>query len=268
MFIKRFFSAVVLLTLAASALVFGGPYLLGISAIAALFGTYELLKLENIQKSVPGCITYVSVAGFYLFLFFDREDLFSFWIVLVVLATLACYVLLYPKFHIKSIALCLFSVVYVGILVSYIYQTRCIDHGIWFVWLILIGASGSDTFAYLTGVCIGKHHFSELSPKKTIEGCVGGVVGTTILMVIYSFMIPDQVALVFGIDIHFLFACIGIISSIFSQIGDLAASAIKRNYGIKDFSNLIPGHGGILDRLDSMLFVSPLVYYLLYLFMA
>ncbi|MCM1246374.1 MAG: phosphatidate cytidylyltransferase, partial [Roseburia sp.] len=151
---------------------------------------------------------------------------------------------------------------------SYIYQTRCLSYGHWFVWLILIGASGSDTFAYLTGMLVGKHHFSELSPKKTIEGCLGGVAGAALLAVIYSFFIPEQAVAALQINIQLLFACIGALCSVVSQIGDLAASAVKRNYGIKDYSNLIPGHGGILDRFDSILFVGPFVYYLLYWFIS
>lgn len=129
------------------------------------------------------------------------------------------------------------------------------------VWLILISASGSDTFAYLTGMLMGKHHFSELSPKKTIEGCVGGVIGAALLALVYSFVIPNGILSTVGVNIHVLFACIGAVGSVVSQIGDLAASAVKRNFGIKDYSNLIPGHGGILDRFDSILFVAPVVYY-------
>ena len=159
----------------------------------------------------------------------------------------------------------------VGIVVGYtdfVYQTRELPYGNWFVWLIIIGASGSDTFAYLTGMLIGRHHFSELSPKKTIEGCVGGVLGTAVLALVYSFFLPEGVDTLFGVNVHILLLICGAVCSIVSQIGDLAASAIKRNYGIKDYSNLIPGHGGIMDRFDSILFTAPLVYYMIQLFIA
>lgn len=268
MFAKRFLSAVVLLALAGVALVTGGTFLLILSVVVALAGTFELLRIDDMHKTVPGCISYISVIGFYLILFREYTDITEFWLVFVVIVLLAAYVITYPKYHVKSIALCLLAVLYAGVLVSYLYQTRCMIYGNWFVWLILIGASGSDTFAYLVGKLIGKHYFSELSPKKTVEGCVGGVLGAALLAGIYSFFLPQGAVQMFQWDIHVAFVCIGVVCSVVSQMGDLAASAMKRNYGIKDYSSLIPGHGGILDRFDSILFVSPLVYYLLFWFVS
>lgn len=263
MFAKRLMSAVVLLAIAAVALVTGGTFLMAASVAVALAGAYELLKVDYMHKSVPGCTSYVSVIGFYLLLVLNQMKFFECWIVISIILILAAYVFTYPRYHVRDIGICLLAVLYVGVLVSYIYRTRCLDYGNWFVWLILIGASGSDTFAYLTGMMFGKHHFSELSPKKTIEGCIGGVVGTALLAYVYSLFIPEQAVSMMNGNIHLLFVLIGIVCSVVSQIGDLAASAIKRNYGIKDYSHLIPGHGGILDRFDSILFVAPLVYYLL-----
>lgn len=261
MFAKRFMSAVVLLAFAVVALVGGGTFLLAVSGVVALAGTYEFLKVDHMNKSVPGYICYVLVIGFYLMLYLRQTVMLELWLVLVILFLLSAYVFVYPRYHIHNMGVCLFSVLYVGVLVSYVYQTRTLPGGNWLVWLILISASGSDTFAYLTGMLMGKHHFSELSPKKTIEGCVGGVIGAALLALVYSFAIPEGILASTSANIHALFACIGAIGSVVSQIGDLAASAVKRNFGIKDYSNLIPGHGGILDRFDSILFVAPVVYY-------
>lgn len=266
MFAKRFVSAVVLLAFAAIALAAGGVFLLILSAVIALAGTYEFLRVDNMHKMIPGCISYISVIGFYLLLFLEQNTYFEFWIVISIILLLAAYVFAYPKYHIKNIGICMFAILYVGVLICYIYRTRCMEYGNWFVWLIIIGASGSDTFAYLTGVLVGKHHFSELSPKKTLEGCAGGVVGAALLALIYSFFIPEGAVLLMKGNVHILFAVMGALCSVVSQIGDLAASAVKRNYEIKDYSDLIPGHGGILDRFDSILFVAPFVYYLLYWF--
>nr|MBP3598278.1 phosphatidate cytidylyltransferase [Eubacterium sp.] len=263
MFVKRLMSAALLLILAGVALATGGLFLLVISILVSLGGTYELLKVDNMHKTMPGCITYVSVIGFYLFLHMKGLDAVAPWIVFSVMAILAMYVFVYPKHHAKSIALCIMAIMYTGVLTSFLYQTRCMECGNWLVWLVLIAASGSDTFAYLTGICIGKHHFSELSPKKTIEGCVGGVVGAALLGLLYSLFVSEQVVEMFHMDIRVLFTMIGAIGAAVSQIGDLVASAVKRNYGIKDYSRLIPGHGGILDRFDSILYVAPVVYYLL-----
>jgi len=188
--------------------------------------------------------------------------------VFMLILLLTSYVFSYPKYDAKQVGLAFLPLVYVAVLISFVYQTRELPYGNWFVWLIIIGASGSDTFAYLTGMLIGRHHFSELSPKKTIEGCVGGVLGTAVLALVYSFFLPEGVDTLFGVNVHILLLICGAVCSIVSQIGDLAASAIKRNYGIKDYSNLIPGHGGIMDRFDSILFTAPLVYYMIQLFIA
>jgi phosphatidate cytidylyltransferase len=112
----------------------------------------------------------------------------------------------------------------------------------------------NDTFAYIVGKSIGKHKlFERISPKKTIEGALGGILGSVLVSIIYSYyFIPKYV-------IHF--AIIGLIGSILGQIGDLVASMFKRYCEIKDYGKIMPGHGGILDRFDSILFTAPLVYY-------
>lgn len=263
MFAKRLISAVVLLAGMGIVLMTGGIPLLGLCVAATLVGVFELLRVDHMEKSVPGCISYISVIGFYLLLYTGYASMTEGWIAAVVVLLLAVYVFTYPRHHIKNITLCLFAVLYICVLGSYLYQVRYMEYGNWLVWLILIGASGSDTFAYLVGRLCGKHHFSELSPKKTIEGCIGGMAGAVLLAGIYSFFLPEGAAAKFDGDIHVVFTVVGMLCSAVSQVGDLAASAVKRNFGIKDYGDLIPGHGGILDRIDSVLFVAPLVYYLL-----
>lgn len=107
---------------------------------------------------------------------------------------------------------------------------------------------------------IGKHHFTEISPNKTIEGCIGGTLGAVIITVIYNVICQ----FIFHIEFNYGYVIlITVILSVLSQIGDLAASSIKRYTGIKDFSNLIPGHGGMLDRIDSVVFTAPFAYFYL-----
>ncbi len=123
-----------------------------------------------------------------------------------------------------------------------------------FTWLVVIAAFGSDIMAYFTGYLIGKHKLAPvLSPKKTIEGAIGGLVGAAFFCGLFTyFVMPEYM-------IHAV--VIGFFGGAFSQAGDLTASAFKRKMGIKDYGNLIPGHGGIMDRFDSIIFVAPLVYY-------
>ncbi len=128
------------------------------------------------------------------------------------------------------------------------------------LWAILVGACFTDTFALFGGKFFGRRHLApKISPKKTVEGAISGVIGSILMMIAYGFvvtLINGDVKASYG-----ALALLGFVSSIFAQIGDLSLSAIKREAGIKDYGNLIPGHGGILDRLDSIIFVSPVTYY-------
>lgn len=128
------------------------------------------------------------------------------------------------------------------------------------VWFIFIAAWGSDIFAYLIGSRFGKHKFTKISPNKSIEGCVAGIVGATLIAIIYTIVINNIMNL--GINVGYV-TIITMILALVGQIGDLAASSIKRYCGIKDFSELIPGHGGMLDRIDSVIFMLPFAYILL-----
>ena len=121
--------------------------------------------------------------------------------------------------------------------------------------LIFLGAWVSDTFAYFTGVLFGKHKLiPSISPKKTVEGAIGGVVFTLIAFVIYGLVLNKA----FSVSIPiYTFIILGLLLPVVSQIGDLIASAVKRQYGIKDYGNLFPGHGGVLDRFDSVMLVAP-----------
>ena len=127
--------------------------------------------------------------------------------------------------------------------------------------LIFVSSWGNDTCAYLVGRAIGKHKMSPiLSPKKSIEGLIGGIVGAGILGVVFGLIYNHFMQVVHSV---WIFALIGAVCALPAVIGDLAASAIKRNNDIKDYGKLIPGHGGILDRFDSIIFTAPIMYYLI-----
>ena len=176
------------------------------------------------------------------------------------LALMIAYVMTFPAYRSEQVMAAFFSFVYVPILMSFIYRSRILPYGIYLYALIFICSSVCDTCALAAGMMFGKHKMAPvLSPKKTIEGAIGGVAGSAICSVILSFVLkaanPDAV-------FHVQFLIIGICGALISMIGDLAASAIKRNHDIKDYGNLIPGHGGIMDRFDSIIFTAPLIYIL------
>ena len=161
----------------------------------------------------------------------------------------------------KLIFAIFFGLFYVAVMLSYVFQIRMLDNGVYLAFLIFICSWGCDTCAYCVGVLIGKHKMAPvLSPKKSIEGAVGGVVGTALLTVLYCSVFKDQM----GLDTRSIvvLAVISAVAALISMVGDLTASAIKRNYDIKDYGTLIPGHGGIMDRFDSMMITAPIIYYL------
>lgn len=193
----------------------------------------------------------------------------DFWTVMVVfmdfLLTMGIYIFTFPKRKSFQATGAVTAFLYAPVLMSFICRTRNLRHGIVLYLLIFICSSVSDVCALAAGMMLGRHKLAPvLSPKKTIEGSIGGVLGSAAVSCIVALLFhridPSSELLPF-------FLIIGICGSIIGQAGDLAASAIKRDHNIKDYGNLIPGHGGIMDRFDSVLFTAPLIYYLSFLLM-
>lgn len=161
------------------------------------------------------------------------------------------------KINFKDIAYTFFGITYIVFFTIFVALVNGMKCGNILIWYVIIVSWGTDIFAYFTGKTIGKHKFSKISPKKSIEGCIGGVVGAVLSMLIYTWVVNTY----FGMNISYLYITgISVILSLVGQIGDFAASSIKRYVDIKDYSNLIPGHGGMLDRIDSLIFTAPFAY--------
>ncbi len=228
----------------------------------ALVGTMELLRVVGCHKSVLAIANYIAITALYVFIYLDQQQYLVPLIIMFLIFLFAVMVICFPRFTPEQIFTAFICIIYVGLGLSYLYQTRMnIEKGRFVVWFIFAASWGSDTFAYLVGVTMGKHHpFPHLSPKKSIEGCIGGIAASAILTWIFCLVLEHG----FGIWIMrpWKAAIVCGAGAVISQLGDLAASAIKRHYSIKDYGHLIPGHGGILDRFDSMIFVAPIVYYL------
>ncbi len=154
------------------------------------------------------------------------------------------------------------SLVITCFLSNIILLRRVEENGLFYMILVIVCFSwATDIFAYLVGMCIGKHKLiPKISPKKTIEGSLGGVFFTVVFTVVAALIYQSIV----DYKINFILLSVyALLCSLIGQIGDLSFSYIKRSYGIKDFGNLLPGHGGVLDRLDSLIFVSPFFYMLI-----
>jgi phosphatidate cytidylyltransferase len=265
MFKVRLISGIILLVLAILLGMLGGNWLFAATLIISLIGMWELYKTINIHKTAPGIIGYLAGIAYYALLFFDLKQHFMALFIVYLLILMAMYAILFPRYKTEQVIMAFFGLFYVSVMLSYIYQVRVTEDGIILIWLIFIGAWGSDTFAYCAGMLFGKHKMvPKLSPKKSWEGSIGGILGAALLGFIYAVIFKNKIT---GIsNPQLIFAIIGAASSIISQIGDLAASAIKRDHDIKDYGKLIPGHGGILDRFDSIIFTAPIVYYLAEIF--
>lgn len=261
MFKTRLLSGIGLVAAALVLIIAGGEVLLAATCIISLIGMYELYRVYQIEKTAAAGVGYLASVLYY-------SDLYASWIpdkMMLVLGLtavlLSVYVLAYPKYHASQVTAVFFGVFYVAVMLSGIYQLREIEHGQYLVWLIFLCSWGCDTCAYCVGVLFGKHKMSPvLSPKKSVEGAIGGLVGTFLLTALYGALFRAQMGLTSARV--WLLAAVSVAGGMCSMIGDLAASAIKRNYKIKDYGTLIPGHGGILDRFDSVIFTAPVIYYL------
>ncbi len=249
---------------AVALMLFGGEALFGIViAVIALMGLYEMYSaLGFIQNNIPLAVIGF-VAGGVLMAVMNgvlvTYDLIKA-VALAFMAVLLIYmVIAHNKTGFADISMCLFATFYVVAFFMHLSMLRNLTYGIFLIWIPIIIAWLSDTFAYTFGRLFGKHKLiPEVSPKKTVEGAVGGVLGGIVFMVIYGLVC----VFCFDKSVNWLsIILLGGFGSILSQLGDLAASWIKREKGIKDYGNLLPGHGGVMDRFDSVLIVAPFVYY-------
>ena len=257
MFKTRLISGIVLVLAALLVIISGGLVLYGALMCVSVIGAGELMRAMKVHGSRYGLLevtSFLTIIVYYTVLFLGREDLQLAVLIGGVILNMFVYVFTYPRYHADQITAAFFSIVYAGVMLSFIYQTRMMEGGAFLVWLIFLCSWGCDTCAYCVGMLIGKHKMAPvLSPKKSVEGAVGGVVGAVLLGAVYGAAVKGEI-LEYGVICG--------AGALISMVGDLAAPAIKRNHDIKDYGTLIPGHGGIMDRFDSVIFTAPVIYYL------
>lgn len=261
MFITRLISGIILVILSLITVSLGGPVLAVTLLFISLVGMYELYHIFKIERSPLGIVAYITAMLYYVIIYMGLPEYIVPLLVVFFLAIMLVYVFSFPDFVSEQIMCSFFGLFYVAVLMSYLYQTRSMADGIYVVWLIFLSSWGCDTCAYCVGMLIGKHKMApKLSPKKSVEGGVGGIVGAALLGAIYGAIFQSSMTALNHAALQCAIICA--VSGAISQVGDLAASAIKRNHNIKDYGKLIPGHGGILDRFDSILFTAPIIFYL------
>ena len=268
--IKRTITGVITLPVLAIILIFSNTIIMDIfTAIIACISMYEYFHcFKSTNKANPsqylGYIYCILIAFTH---FVDERLLTSIIIAIIPVSLVVLFaelVLSKGKKTVTDIAVTMLGICYIPLMLIYLSLVRDmeLDHGLngkILVWFVLIASWGSDIFAYFIGRHFGKHKLTAVSPNKTVEGAVAGVVGAILLGILFAILCNT----IWGVGINYLLiGCIMAVLSIVGQIGDLAASSIKRYCDIKDFSVLIPGHGGMLDRIDSIIFVLPFAFIL------
>ncbi len=284
MFLKRAISAVTVLALMFLLFILGGYPLAGALLLISCIGFWELSKAFACKNAVPGAervplpakkkidyldiIGLVTIVAYYVIMVLSGEIIYLFMVIACfVIAILFVYVFSFPNVTIDRIAAIVFSFVYCPVMLSFVYLTRASEpYGKYLIWLILIGSWGCDTFAYIFGSAFGKRRiFPVLSPKKSLAGCIGGILASGVIGGVYGYFYVMPGLRKMGNEkpyFYLVLAAICLVGGLIGMLGDLVASGIKRNKGFKDYAKLIPGHGGIMDRFDSMISTAPAVYVL------
>ncbi len=266
----RVISGIALLIMLAATLIFGGYVTAGVLLFVSLVAYHELatafsFSIKDKKAGRLEIVGLIAIVIHYLLLVVSGGDMkyFVFLTMLLFVADAGFIVFNFPEIHSSKLISAVFSYVYAPMMLSFIYLLRIKPDGIYWACLPFI-AWVCDTCAYFAGSMLGKTKLCpKLSPKKTVEGAVGGVLGSVIVGIIFGYVFAKYTGS--GIDVTRSIIGFGIITAVagaVSQIGDLIASAIKRDHDFKDYGKLIPGHGGIMDRFDSVIFITPVIYFM------
>lgn len=262
--LNRILTTVIGLPIVIVILVFGNIYLIDV-----LFAIIAAMSIHEYFDSFKGKTNSVSWLGFvacgliaFIHLIPKQYTIITIGILVPtsILILFLQVIISNMKTNVQDIAVTFFGICYIPLFLMYLPLLMGSENGKILIWFVIIAAWGTDIFAYIIGKKLGKHKFSKISPNKSIEGCIGGTLGAIIIALIYTFCINACLKM----NINYLFiTVITLLLSVVGQLGDFSASSIKRYVGIKDFSNLLPGHGGMLDRIDSLIFIAPFAYFLL-----
>ena len=255
---KRIITAVIFVPILAALLVLGGYFVFGLTLFLTLVGTYEYVHAVNkkLDQPIHYLLPLILSALLVIVMKFDYQYTVLAFLIAFIVVFMAEVLAKEHSVH-RAIAT-VFGLAYLPLMLGHLQLFDAIPQGLYYLWLVFIIAFVTDTGAYFIGKFFGKTPLiPEISPNKTVAGSVGGTVAAVILTVAYGILMRAK----FSFDLPlYAYEILGAAGSIVSQFGDLTASLIKRNTGIKDYGKLLPGHGGVLDRFDSVIFVLPIVY--------
>ena len=261
--LKRITSGFIVAISVAIMLLIPNKYVIGLLlAIIALVAMHEYLKAISKVCTPIKWVAYLSCLSVAAVNFIPEQNMLKaimMFLPSIMLILFANVIATDMKISFKDMSYTLLGICYIPVFISFLTLIDAMQNGKILIGYILISAWGTDVFAYLIGKKFGKHKFSKVSPKKSIEGCIAGTIGAVLIMVLYAVILNRY----FQFNYSYMYVIIvGIVLSLIGQIGDFSASCIKRYVDIKDYSNLLPGHGGMLDRIDSVLFLAPFAYLL------
>lgn len=269
--VKRIITAMIGLPLVILLIVFGNVYIVDVViAVIAMIAMYEYKScIEKEAKFISwvGYLTALSIAFMHIVSNMTLNTVITLGVPILLFVLSLNVIATNMKITFKDATFTFMGILYiVGFLgfLPLLYGVTGKISGKYLIWFVIFSAWGSDAFAYWVGKNLGKHKFSKVSPNKTIEGCIGGMAGAMVLSLICSYVMNTY----FGTEISYLvIAILSAILSLVGQVGDFSASVIKRYFDVKDFSELFPGHGGMIDRIDSVMFIAPFAYFLLTMFL-
>jgi len=259
--LKRIITALIGLPSMVLAIIFGNKYIIGIGiAIVGIICMYEYFSvIKNVSKPIKW-VGYLSTILIVCAIALEKSKMITvatFSIPFFMLILFLQVIITNMKTNFKDVAYTFIGIIYISFFLMFIVLIRGMEHGKILMGYALIISWSTDIFAYLIGRKWGKHKFSKISPKKSVEGSIAGIICATVTSVIYTFIISKY----WQIQNQYIMVIIlTFVLSIISQLGDFVASSIKRFVDIKDFSELLPGHGGMLDRIDSLIFILPFFY--------
>ena len=266
--ILRVISGTILIVIVSLLVLFNNKiYSTVLVGIITLFAVWEYFNCVNLKKSpymIYGILLSLIITVLTLFFYEKIFSYLSLFLIFVFVTTSMIGLFFSKKYPYKTIPLAVFGYIYTIFLTLFINKIFFLDKGNYKLGLLLTIVVATDTFAFLIGRKIGKHKLTKISPNKSIEGSIAGVVFAIMFTLLYSFLVNKY--LDYGLN-YLIMSLVGLFLSIISQIGDLIASYIKRSYDKKDFGNILPGQGGFLDRIDSLIFAAPFAYVIILLLM-
>lgn len=253
----RVISAIVMIAVFIPFLIIGNVPFSVLMSVLALFGLYELLKVRENKKKFPLLLKIFAYIIVFIFAMYNSDSaVLKYHVdyrvvasIIFLFTTPMVFINDTEKYNLNDALYLIGSLLFVGLSFNLMITTRSFD--LYYIIYLFLITTITDTFALITGMLVGRHKLCpKISPNKTIEGLIGGVImGTFVAALFYYTVISSTIPLLYLVLITIVLSLVG-------QLGDLVFSSIKRYYDVKDFSNIIPGHGGILDRFDSLIFVT------------